>query len=329
MTGRLAANGTGNAIEVKDLVKTYKNNVRALNGLTLSVRSGSIFALLGPNGAGKSTTVKILTTLSMPDSGQASVAGYDVTRDPQRVRRAIGCVAQRSGVDRESTGRENLTLQGQFHGMRSSEIKTRVGELLRQFSLAEAGDRLARTYSGGMQRKLDIAMALIHRPEVLFLDEPTTGLDPEARAELWSEIERLSKGGLTILLTTHYLEEADKLAEYVAIADRGRVVAEGPPEDLKAELRGDSVHIDLTNPESQDRIALALQDLQGVRDLQVHDTQIQARADHGGTAVPGMLLALQANGIGVTSVRVSRPTLDDVYLKHTGRTLAEAEGVQN
>jgi ABC-2 type transport system ATP-binding protein len=329
VTDRSKAEVSLNAIEIKDLVKTYKNNVRALNGLSLSVRSGSIFALLGPNGAGKSTTVKILTTLSTPDSGQVRVAGLDVMRDPQKVRRAIGCVAQRSGVDGGSTGRENLMLQGHFHGMRSAELKSRVEELLAQFSLTEAADRLAQTYSGGMQRKLDIATALVHRPSVLFLDEPTTGLDPEARAELWGEIARLSKGGLTILLTTHYLEEADKLAEYVAIADRGRVVAEGSPEELKAELRGDSVEVDLANAERNDDIFMALREVQGLREIEISGTVLHARADHGATAVPGMLLALQASGIGVTSVKVSRPTLDDVYLRHTGRTLAQAEGSQN
>ncbi len=314
-----------NAIEATNLIKTYKTGARALNGLTLSVKSGSIFALLGPNGAGKSTTVKILTTLSFPDSGTVRVAGYDVIREPEKVRRAIGCVAQKSGVDSESSGRENLLLQGKFHGMRGKELKSRVDDLLTQFSLAEAADQRAKTYSGGMQRKLDIATALIHRPEVLFLDEPTTGLDPHARAELWNEIARLSKGGLTILLTTHYLEEADNLAQHVAIADRGRVVAEGSPEEMKAELRGDSVHIELANTDAGERVRLALETLSDVRELQLSGSMLHARVDQGATAVPGMLQALQSCSIGVRSVRVSRPTLDDVYLLHTGRTIAEAE----
>src|SRR6201996_4581382 len=232
------------AIEVRDLVKTYKS-VRALDRLSLSVQRGSIFALLGPNGAGKSTTIKILTTLSQPDSGEAWVAGLNVLAEPQHVRRRISCVAQRSGVDVDSTGRENLILQGRFHEIRAAELKQRVAALLDRFGLASAADRIARTYSGGMQRKLDIAMGLIHRPEVLFLDEPTTGLDPESRSDLWDEIARLSSEGLSILLTTHYLEEADRLAQQVAIVDRGRVVTQGTPEGLKAELRGDSVQIDL------------------------------------------------------------------------------------
>jgi len=215
---------TDAATEARELTKTYPKGGRALDGLGFSVEAGTVFGLLGPNGAGKSTTVKILTTLSRPDSGQASVAGIDVLASPDRVRRAIGLVAQRSGVDLEGTGRENLTLQGQVYGLRGAELRSRVGELLERFGLGEAADRVARGYSGGMQRRLDIAMGLIHRPRVLFLDEPTTGLDPEVRADMWAEIARLSGSeGLTILLTTHYLEEADRLAGRLAIVDRGPV----------------------------------------------------------------------------------------------------------
>jgi ABC-2 type transport system ATP-binding protein len=235
---------TGAAIQARDLTKTYGKDVRALDGLGFSVGAGTVFGLLGPNGAGKSTTVKVLTTLSLPDSGSARVAGVDVLAEPDRVRRSIGLVGQRSGVDLEATGRENLTLQGQVYGLRGAELRSRVGELLERFGLAEAADRVARGYSGGMQRRLDIAMGLIHRPQVLFLDEPTTGLDPEVRAGMWAEIAHLSAGeGLTILLTTHYLEEADRLAGRLAIVDRGRLVAEGSPDELKGELRGDAIHV--------------------------------------------------------------------------------------
>ena len=313
-----------NAIKAINLTKTYKNGVRALNGLNLTVKTGSIFALLGPNGAGKSTAVKILTTLSAADSGEGNVAGFDVAREPGKVRRAIGCVAQNSGVDAESTARENLMLQGHFHGMGGRELKTRVSELLAQFSLTDSANRLAKTYSGGMQRKLDIATALIHRPAVLFLDEPTVGLDPHARSELWDEIARLSKAGLSILLTTHYLEEADKLADYVTIVDRGRAVAEGTPEELKAELRGDWVQLELADAEVGKRARLLLQGLEGLRDVQISGALLYARADQGATALPRMLLALQSGEIAVVSVRVSRPTLDDVYLRHTGHTMTQA-----
>jgi len=219
-----------NTIEACALVKTYPGDVRALDGLSFVVEAGTVFALVGPNGAGKSTTVKILTTLSKPDAGEARVAGIDVLRRPDAVRHAIGCVAQKSGIDLAATGRENLMLQGHVYGMRGAELKRRAADLLVSAGLADAADRVTRTYSGGMQRKLDVAMGLVHRPEVLFLDEPTTGLDPQARLDMWDEIARLARDeGLTILLTTHYLDEADRLAQRLAIVDRGKVVAEWSP----------------------------------------------------------------------------------------------------
>ncbi len=308
------------AVEAEDLVKTYPGDVRALDGLSLSVPAGTIFGLLGPNGAGKSTTVRILTTLSRPDSGRATVAGHDVLGDPGAVRRAIGCVGQRSGVDRDATGVENLQLQGQVHGMHGRELASRIAELLDQFGLAEAGGRFVRTYSGGMQRRLDIAMALVHRPQVLFLDEPTTGLDPEVRAEMWREIERLARDeGLTILLTTHYLEEADRLASDLAIIDRGRRVAGGSPERLKAELRGDAIQVELGFA-AEGAVAAALEPLAGIRELVIDGTSLKARADEGARAVPLVLGALEARGVDVASVTVSRPSLDDVYLRHAGRS---------
>jgi ABC-2 type transport system ATP-binding protein len=308
------------AIEAEGLVKTYPGDVRALDGLSLAVPAGTIFGLLGPNGAGKSTTVRILTTLSRPDAGRARVAGHDVLADPAAVRRAIGVVGQRSGVDREATGAENLRLQGQIHGLRGRRLAARAGELLDQFGLADAAGRLVRTYSGGMQRRLDIAMALVHRPQVLFLDEPTTGLDPEVRVEMWREIERLARDeGLSILLTTHYLEEADRLAADLAIVDRGRVVAGGSPERLKAELRGDSIHVELAFP-ANGAVHAALEPLDAIRELVIDGASLHARADEGARAVPLVLGALEARGLDVASVTVSRPSLDDVYLRHAGRS---------
>jgi ABC-2 type transport system ATP-binding protein len=314
------------AIDARNLIKAYPRGVWALDGLSFSVERGTIFGLLGPNGAGKSTAIKILTTLSAADSGEARVAGFDVSKEPDRVRRAIGCVAQRSGVDPEATGRENLMLQGRIHGLRGPELKGRVDALLERFRLLEAANLVASTYSGGMQRKLDIAMGLIHRPQVLFLDEPTTGLDPEARAELWEEIARLSQDeGLTILLTTHYLEEADHLAQRLAIVDRGRVVIEGTPESLKGELRGDSVEIELSDIYGEIRIRSVLGHIPGIRDIATDEYLVHSRADYGATALPVMLAALEADGIKALSVKVSRPSLDDVYLRHTGRTFRQAE----
>jgi ABC-2 type transport system ATP-binding protein len=308
------------AIEADALVKAY-GDVRALDGLSLAVPAGTIFGLLGPNGAGKSTTVRILSTLSRPDAGAARVAGHDVLADPAAVRRAIGCVGQRSGVDRDATGAENLRLQGQIHGLRGRSLAARVDALLEQFGLSDAGGRFVRTYSGGMQRRLDIAMALVHRPQVLFLDEPTTGLDPEVRAEMWREIQEMSREGLSILLTTHYLEEADRLASELAIVDRGRVVAGGPPERLKAELRGDAIHLELAFA-ANGAVQAALDPLPGIRELVVDGTSLHARADEGARAVPLVLGALEAGGVDVASVTVSRPSLDDVYLRHAGRSFA-------
>jgi ABC-2 type transport system ATP-binding protein len=300
-------------IEADGLVKTYGKGVRALDDLSFTVAEGSVFALLGPNGAGKSTAVKILTTLTVPDHGRASVVGLDVVAAPDSVRRTIGVVAQGSGVDVQATGRENLLLQGQLHGLRGQEVRRRATELLERFGLAEAADRIARGYSGGMQRRLDIAMALVHDPVVLFLDEPTTGLDPEVRAEMWDGIADLGK---TVLLTTHYLEEADRLADTVAIVDHGRIVASGSPNALKAELRGDAIQIELAGEANG-----ALEGL-GLRDVVLDGGVLHARADDGGRAIPAVLQALEARGVAVVSVRVARPSLDDVYLQHTGRTLS-------
>jgi ABC-2 type transport system ATP-binding protein len=315
-----------NAIEAHGLCKTYPGDVRALDGLGFTVEAGTIFALLGPNGAGKSTTVKILTTLSRPDGGDARVAGIDVLRDPGRVRRTIGVVGQRAGLDPQATGRENLVLQGEIHRLPRRELDSRVGELLDRFGLAEAADRLARTYSGGMQRRLDIAIGLVHRPEVLFLDEPTTGLDPEVRAAMWDEISRLAgEEGLTVLLTTHYLEEADRLASQLAIVDRGRVVAEGSPERLKAELRGDAIQIALAAPELNGRVPAALARVEGLREVELEGTDLRARADSGPARVPAVLAALDTAGVKVATVSVARPSLDDVYLRYTGRSFDDAD----
>ena len=312
------------AIEVSSLVKTY-GAVRALDGLSFSVEAGTIFVLLGPHGAGKSTAVKILNTLVRPDFGSAVVAGVDVLLEPAHVRRVIGCVAQKSGVELESTGRENLVLQGQLYGLRGGALKSRVAELLERFCLAEAAHLPARSYSGGMLRKLDIAMGLIHQPQVLFLDEPTTGLDSEARLDLWDEVSRLARrDGVTILLTTRDLEEADRLAKRLAIVDRGKLVVTGSAERLKRELFGDSVHVELPAPEPAGKVRIALERVGGFQNLVFEGRSLRIRTPHGAKAVPGIVGALELEGIKATSVQVSRPSLDDVYLKYTGRTFSEA-----
>jgi ABC-2 type transport system ATP-binding protein len=314
------------AIEASGLVKNYPGEVRALDGLSFEVEEGTVFGLLGPNGAGKSTAVKILTTLTASDDGHARVAGFDVRSDAAEVRLSIGAVQQRSTIDLQATGRENMRLQGQVYGLHGRELDGRISELLERFALADAADRIARGYSGGMARRLDIAMALIHRPRVMFLDEPTTGLDPEVRADMWSEISSLAdEHGLTILLTTHYLEEADQLASQLAIVDRGKVVASGTPEALKADLRGDAIHVELAEAENNGRVQVALGPLHEVRDVQVDGRTLHARADNGARAVPVVLQALEAQGVEVASVMVARPSLDDVYLRYAGRTFDRAE----
>ena len=309
------------AIEARDLVKVYPGDIRAVDGISLDVQPGSVFGLLGPNGAGKSTVVRILSTLSRPTSGSAWVAGHDVLRHPDRVRRSIGGVGQQSAVDADATGRENLRLQGRLYGIDGRELRGRIDSLLERFDLTDSADRLVSTWSGGMRRKLDVAMGLINRPSVLFLDEPTTGLDPDARASLWAEIETLSSdGGIAILLTTHYLEEADRLAGRLAIIDHGRVVAEGTPDAMKAELRGDAIHIDLGEAGAAEGAATLLARIDGIGRPVIEGVRISARADGAASRVPAVLSVLEAAGISVAAVTVARPSLDDVYLRHTGRS---------
>jgi ABC-2 type transport system ATP-binding protein len=313
------------AIAATALTKTYPPDVRALDGLSLAVPAGTIFGLLGPNGAGKSTTVRILTTLSRPDGGSARVAGLDVLAEPVRVRHAIGVVAQRHGLAPEATGRENLTLQGEFHAITGADLRGRVADALERFGLTDAADRPAKTYSGGMQRRLDLAIGLIHRPRVLFLDEPTTGLDPEARADIWHEIERLARDErMTILLTTHYLEEADRLASRLAIVDRGRIVAEGSPDALKSQLEGDRIEVELVDAHGA-AARQALAGIDGVGDATLEGRTLQARARDGAAAIPAVLAALDAHGVKAASMTLARPSLDDVYLRHAGRSFNRAE----
>jgi ABC-2 type transport system ATP-binding protein len=315
---------TAAAVEAHDLVKTYPGGVRALDRLSITVQPGQVFGLLGPNGAGKTTTVKILTTLARPDSGSARVAGVDALRHPDQVRRLIGAVAQRSGADPSASGRDNLLLQGRLYGLRGGELRSRVGELLDRFDLAAASGRPVRTYSGGMQRRLDVALGLVHRPQVLFLDEPTTGLDPEARALLWAEIARLAaQESMAILLTTHYLDEADRLAAELAIVDGGRIVVTGSPDELKGALRGDAVHVELTAEVTEAAVRDALGRVPAVRDVTLAGRRLSARADDGGAAAPAVLAALDQAHIPVAAVTVARPSLDDVYLERTGRRFTE------
>jgi ABC-2 type transport system ATP-binding protein len=311
-----------------DLVKTYragrgKPPVRALDGLSVDIEPGIVFALLGPNGAGKSTAVRVFTTLTRPDSGTATVAGIDVLRHPDAVRSAIGLVSQKSSGDPMATGRENLVLAARIQGLPAARARARAGELLARFGLTEAADRLVKTWSGGMARKLDVALGVVHRPRVLFLDEPTTGLDPESRAGMWAEITALAADEqVTVLLTTHYLDEADRMARRMAIVDAGRVVVEGTPEELKRRLHGDTVQVELTE-QTVAAGAAVLRGVGGLSEVAVEGTTVRARATAGAGAVPAVLTALGEGGIPAESVTVGRPSLDDVYLRYVGRRFAE------
>ncbi len=313
-------------IQASGLSKVYPGGHTALAAIDLAVREGEIFGFLGPNGAGKTSTIKILTTLSRPSSGAASVAGFDVVRDGPAVRRVIGYVAQEAGVDHFLTGRENLVLQGRLYHLERRLIEERTRELLDLFDLLPVADRLVSSYSGGTKRKLDIATALLHRPRVLFLDEPTLGLDLQSRHALWDYIRRLNTAyGMTIFLTTHYLEEADKLAHRVAILDQGGVKAVGTPEALKDGVGGDAIRLSFESGAPGPDVWQALRRHPLVVDVIAEGESLHVVVKEGREALPKLLPALDALGAGVRSITVSRPSLDDVFLKHTGKAFAVGE----
>jgi ABC-2 type transport system ATP-binding protein len=315
-----------NGIEVRDLVRVFKGGVRAVDGIDLQVAPGEIYGFLGPNGAGKSTTVLMLTTLLPPTSGSARVAGLDVVRQGPEVRRAIGASLQESALDPFLTGREHMRLQAALHGVPKAEREQRGAELLARVGLSEAADRKVGGYSGGMKRRLDLALALLHRPRLLFLDEPTTGLDPQSRAALWDEVRRLAAEGVTVFLTTQYLEEADVLADRVGIIDHGKLVAEGSPAALKAQIGRQTVEAIPRDPGERERLAAVL-----------HRFGEEAAASTGGVAaqladgsgdLAEVIRAIDAEGVAVADLRLHAPTLDDVFLAKTGRSLEGAADKQ-
>jgi ABC-2 type transport system ATP-binding protein len=314
--------GRRNGIEVEDLVREFRKGPRAVDGISLTVEPGEVYGFLGPNGAGKSTTVLMLTTLLPPTSGTARVAGYDIVREGPRVRASIGAALQEAALDPFLTGRDHLRLQGALHGLSRAERRKRGDELLERVGLAEAADRKVRGYSGGMKRRLDLALALVHRPSILFLDEPTTGLDPQSRNAMWSEVSRLARDeGVTVFLTTQYLEEADVLADRVGIIDRGRIVAEDTPEALKAEIGRPSV--EATPAEPRQRAAVVEVLVRFGEEIPAQPGAVAVRLDRGDLA--DVVRALDAEGLKVSNLRLDAPTLDDVFLEKTGRSL-EGEG---
>jgi ABC-2 type transport system ATP-binding protein len=302
-------------------VKSF-GEVRALDGVDLEAASGTVLGLLGPNGAGKTTAVRVLTTLLAPDGGTARVAGLDVVADARELRERIGLAGQYAAVDENLTGLENLTMVGRLYGMRRGAAKARGRELLDRFDLVEAAGRPARTYSGGMRRRLDLAAALVARPPVLFLDEPTTGLDPRSRLELWSTIEGLVAEGTTVLLTTQYLDEADRLAHAIAVVDRGRVIAEGSPDELKDRVGGERLDVRLADPAQAPLAADALAPMTDDAPMIAGETVHLTARGRTGTIVEAVR-RLDDAGVGVDDVSLRRPTLDDVFLTLTGRAAEE------
>ena len=313
------------AVEVRDLVREFKGGIRAVDGLDLAVHEGEIYGFLGPNGAGKTTVVRILTTLLRPTSGRALVAGHDVVSDGDAVRKAIGVALQEAAIDPLMTGRELLRMQGALHGLRQPAARERAAQLLERVGLIQAGDRRVGGYSGGMRRRLDLALALVHRPRVLFLDEPTTGLDPTSRGALWREVRSLNDDGTTVFLTTQYLEEAEQLADRVGIIAAGRLVAEGTPDVLKARVGQPMLHFELADADSAERARHALSALGPVEPPDAAaPTRVVLRAAAGKAAIAPAIRALDEHDVVVESVEVETPTLDDVFAAVTGSHLEGA-----
>jgi len=315
-------------IETKGLRKSFSSKHRsktttvdAVRGVDLDVAKGEIFGFLGPNGAGKTTTLRMLATLLSPDAGEAMVAGVDLLADPSEVRRRIGYVAQGGATWEDATAREELILQARMYGISKSEAVTRAAAALEAFQLTEYADRKCKTYSGGQRRRVDIALGVVHNPQVVFLDEPTSGLDPQSRAHMWEEVRRLRAEGLTVFLTTHYLDEADALCDRIAIIDFGEIVAEGTPDALKREISGDVVMVGLNGSTPQAETLLRPQSY--VHKLEVESDGLRLYVDSGATAIPQIMRELEGSGIALETIELHRPSLDDVFLTKTGRSLRE------
>ncbi|MCW2570659.1 MAG: transporter [Frankiales bacterium] len=316
------------AIEARGLVKRYRGtrgqpDLEAVRGIELDVRRGEVFGFLGPNGAGKTTTVRMLCTLLPVSDGEAFVAGIDVRKDPQQVRTRIGVALQEVGLDPTQTGQELLELQAALY--RVPNPRRRAEELLALVGLSEAAKRVVKAYSGGMKRRLDLATALVHEPEVLFLDEPTTGLDPASRLTVWDEVRRINSAGTTVFLTTQYLEEADQLCDRVAIIDDGRIVAQGTPAELKSELGHDVITVDLTDRSQLDDARAALSRLPGLDHVTDADGGLAVYVENGAAAVAELVRLLTTAGVEPSGISLSRPTLDDVFLASTGRRIETTE----
>jgi len=314
---------TTNSITAENVVKTF-GDVKALDGVTLHAETGKVLGLLGPNGAGKTTLVRILTTLLKPDSGIVQVGGVDVINQPQRVRENIGLAGQYAAVDEILSGRENLEMVGQLYHMTRKQAKARAQELLEQFTLTDAADRSVKTYSGGMRRRLDLAASIVARPPILFLDEPTTGLDPRTRIDMWNTIRQLVSDGTTLLLTTQYLEEADELADKIVVIDRGSVIAEGTADELKSDLASDFIDLKVTNPENVDQ-AVDLLTPMSLESPQADNIrgQITIAVENGAQSIAEVVRILDNGEISIAELNLRRPSLNDVFLSITGEAIME------
>ena len=319
---------TRSAIILTDVHKEFRGDreiVRALQGVDLEVSEGEIFGFLGPNGAGKTTTLRILTTLIPFEKGDAYVAGVSVRKDPEEVRKNIGYVSQKGGSDGKATGWENLVLQGRLYGLCKQDAIKKAEDLIKSFSLSECVHRFVSSYSGGQKRRLDIALAMMHQPKVLFLDEPTNGLDPQSRNNLWSKIRELKEEGVTIFLTSHYLDEIDALADSLAIMDHGKIVAQGTPAALKEQITGDKISLGLTK-HSQGLAIELFSNASFLKELVSLEEQLHLYVDRGSTALPQILRLLDQANISCETIQMSVPSLNDLFLKKTGRSLREEEG---
>jgi len=316
-------------ISVENLVEVYADGTKALDGISFNVEEGGFFGFLGPNGAGKSTTIKILTTLLRKTSGNVSIASYNLDKSTKEIRKVIGVLSQETIVDVDLTGKENLRLQGRLEQMHGSALEKRVDELLKMVQLAEFANKPAGRYSGGMKKRLDLASALIHKPKLLFLDEPTTGLDPQSRTSIWEHLEELNrKDGISIFLTTQYLDEADKLCRQLSIIDHGKIIAEGSPTDLKKAIGHDTITLSLKDPQDsklRSETKNILQKVPGVSDVTDLNGGVVAHAANAGEVIADIVASLDRNNLRPMSLSMAAPTLDDVFLHHTGRRIRAEE----
>ncbi len=323
-------NNSNYVLTTENLRKTFitnkgKHRVEAVKGVTMQVERGKIFGFLGPNGAGKTTTLQMLTTLLTPTSGSAMVAGFDLLYDPQKIRKQIGYVSQAGGADSSTNSYENLMLQARLYGVPQSVVEKRIKELVEQFEISEFADRPVVTYSGGQRRRLDLALGVVHNPQIIFLDEPTTGLDPQSRAHFWDEIRKIRGQGITIFLTTHYLDEADNLCDYLAIIDHGRIVGEGTPKQLKQETGGESIIVGIEDAKTLEKAKSLIEKQAFVKKAYAVDENLHVYVNDGEKRLADVLRFLDNKKISFQTIEFAKPSLDDVFLHKTGRSLREGD----